>query len=302
MDQAVQASVTMDNSEQRYQFTEAINANAAKAMRQNQRVQRVSIPANSGRSLSFMIRPNRVGLTTLKITAISPLAGDTIHQVLKVEPDGVTKYVNQPVFVSLNGNSRLHRRSLSELEKTLEVKIPPEAVEDSEEVVFQVGANIEAPTLEHLDELVRLPSGCGEQNMFNFVPNILVLRYLDAANRNSPRIAAEAKNFLAVGYQRELTYKHNDGSYSAFGPSDAKGSTWLTAYVIRSFHQAIKYTFIDPNILTAGLDFLAGRQVPSGEFPELGKVFHNDHGNPLALTSYVLLAFFENQVSSHFWH
>lgn len=39
-----------------------------------------------------------------------------------------------------------------------------------------------------------------------------------------------------VGYQRELTYKHDDGSYSAFGKSDESGNTWsvnlLTARVM----------------------------------------------------------------------
>lgn len=29
-----------------------------------------------------------------------------------------------------------------------------------------------------------------------------------------------------AGYQRELNYKHNDGSYSAFGKSDESGNTW----------------------------------------------------------------------------
>lgn len=39
-----------------------------------------------------------------------------------------------------------------------------------------------------------------------------------------------------VGYQRELTYKHDDGSYSAFGKNDESGNTWsvnlLTALVM----------------------------------------------------------------------
>ena len=29
-----------------------------------------------------------------------------------------------------------------------------------------------------------------------------------------------------VGYQRELNYRHNDGSYSAWGGSDGSGSLW----------------------------------------------------------------------------
>ena len=33
--------------------------------------------------------------------------------------------------------------------------------------------------LQNLERLVRVPTGCGEQNMIGFVPNILVRRYLD---------------------------------------------------------------------------------------------------------------------------
>lgn len=29
-----------------------------------------------------------------------------------------------------------------------------------------------------------------------------------------------------TGYQRQLTYRHRDGSYSAFGERDASGSMW----------------------------------------------------------------------------
>ena len=32
------------------------------------------------------------------------------------------------------------------------------------------------PTLENLGSLVRMPYGCGEQNMLNFAPNIFILR------------------------------------------------------------------------------------------------------------------------------
>lgn len=102
---------------------------------------------------------------------------------------------------------------------------------------------------------------------------------------------------METGYQIELNYKRSDGSFSAWGQHDALGSTWLTAYVIRSFHQAAKYIDIDKNVLVAGLDFLVSRQSTDGKFKELGMVIHNSHGSPLALTSFVLLTFFENEVS-----
>ncbi|KAH8372685.1 hypothetical protein KR009_002838 [Drosophila setifemur] len=293
MNTPVMASVTLDNSDQEYEFVENTRTN----FDQRQRVRSVSIPAHSGRSFSFMIRPKKIGMTTLKITARCPLAGDILHQNLKVEADGVTKYVNRPVFVNLK--SRRNTRSLLQpektLEKTLDVELPPDVVPGSEVFEFEVGGDIQAPTIDRLDDLVRLPTGCGEQNMFNFVPNILVLRYLDATNNPDPKVHEKAKGFLNTGYQRELTYKRDDGSFSAFGKNDVAGSTWLTAYVIRSFHQAAKYTNVDDDVLNRGLQFLVSRQQSSGEFRELGKVIHFDHGSPLVLTSFVLLAFFENQ-------
>lgn len=41
-----------------------------------------------------------------------------------------------------------------------------------------LSGDIMGPILSNLDKLVQMPYGCGEQNMLNFVPNIVVLRYL----------------------------------------------------------------------------------------------------------------------------
>ncbi|KAH8325843.1 hypothetical protein KR067_008813, partial [Drosophila pandora] len=286
LDKALDVDVTMDNSDGEYEFTEATNDVLEKASDDVQRTKRETVPANSGKSLSFMIRPKNVGTTTLKITATSPLAGDTIHQKLKVEPEGVTQFENRAVFINL--------KDQPEFSQTLDAEIPQEAVPQSEFIEFSVVGDLLGPTLQNLDNLVRMPYGCGEQNMVNFVPNILVLKYLEVTGRRMPAVETKAKKFLEIGYQRELTYKHDDGSYSAFGKSDKSGSTWLTAYVMRSFHQAGKYTDVDPKVVIAGLDFLVSKQKENGEFPEVGKLFDNANQNSLALTSFVLLAFFEN--------
>ena len=42
-------------------------------------------------------------------------------------------------------------------------------------------------------------------------------------NKDQPLIIS---CFPVVGYQREQTYRHNDGSYSAFGGRDTSGSIW----------------------------------------------------------------------------
>ncbi|XP_034490951.1 CD109 antigen isoform X4 [Drosophila innubila] len=287
LDKTLEAEVTMDNADKEFEFTEATNEVEEKSIDEIQRVKRITVPSNNGKSVSFMIRPKKVGSLTLKITATSPLAGDTIHQKLKVEPEGVTKFENRAVFINLQNQI--------EFSQELKVDIPAEAVPDSGFIEFSVVGDLLGPTIKNLDNLVRMPYGCGEQNMVNFVPNILVVKYLEVTNRKMPSVVSRAKKFLEVGYQRELTYKHDDGSYSAFGKSDPSGSTWLTAYVVRSFHQAAKYTNVDPKIIMEGLDFLASKQKENGEFPEVGKLFDNANHNALGLTSFVLIAFFENE-------
>ncbi|XP_037958081.1 CD109 antigen-like isoform X3 [Teleopsis dalmanni] len=286
MSQPLTAEVTMDNTDGDYQFIEATNEVDENSINEVKRVKRVTIPANSGASVSFLIRPNRVGDVSMKITAITPVAGDSIHQPLKVEPEGVPVYKNDAVFINLqetmtqNGN--------------FNINIPPEAVPDSEVIDFSVIGDVLGPTLNNLDQLVRKPYGCGEQNMINFVPNILVLRYLDATNKSMPSLRDKAKGFVENGYQRELTYKHDNGAYSAFGKSDPSGSTWLTAYVVRSFHQAAKFIFIDPNVNKQGLNYLASVQAENGSFTEHARLLDSTNHNKLVITAFVLMAFFEN--------
>ncbi|XP_044316072.1 CD109 antigen-like [Drosophila rhopaloa] len=289
----VRATVSMDNSDREYEFVEATSANVTKELLHLRREKSLYIPANTGRSISFMIRPKKIGLITLKITALAPNAGDTIHERLKVKADGVTKYVNKAVLINVQ---RLHRRHTMYMpQRTITVEQPEDIVSGTMVVGAAVAKTIQAPQLDNLNGLVRAPFGCGEQNMMNFVPNVLVLGYLENRKNKNPALSAQAKTYLETGYQRELTYKRDDWSFSAFGQSDRAGSTWLTAYVLRSFHQAQKFVHIDDNVMTRGLDFLESRQVASGEFQERGRVIHNSHGSPLALTSFVLLAFFENK-------
>jgi len=294
LDRQVEASVWMDNSDQEYDFSEVISEKVARNLQQGRRYKRITIPAQSGGSLSFMIRTKKVGLTSLKITAQCPWAQDSIHERLRVEADGVTKYVNKAVLVKVTDRNR---RSLGEPEKYITVERPPNAVPGSEHSVISVGGDMQASTLTNIEDLVRLPHGCGEQNMIDFVPNILVLRYLEGTNRRDPAIEQKAKGFLATGYQTELTYKHSDGSYSTWGPTQyySRSSTWLTAYVIRSFLMAKRYTHIDPSVLREGLSFLASKQKGNGRFL-LNGVYYSAMKNSLAFSSYVLLTFLENKV------
>lgn len=154
--------------------------------------------------------------------------------------------------------------------------------------------------MKNLDSLIRMPYGCGEQNMLNFVPNIVIINYLNSTKQLNEALKTKALNYMEIGYQRELTYKHKDGSFSAFGDSDTSGSTWLTAFVARSFRQASEHINIEERIIAEALKWLSAVQQKDGSFPEVGQVCHTDMqggaGSGIALTAYTLIAFVANKV------
>jgi CD109 antigen len=100
---------------------------------------------------------------------------------------------------------------------------------------------------------------CGEQNMLNFVPNILVLDYLRGMKKTIPGLESKAIGFMELGYQKQLRFKRYDGSFSAFGKWDQSGSTWLTAFVVKSFYQAKKYINIQDSVIKQALNWRIGK-------------------------------------------
>lgn len=108
--------------------------------------------------------------------------------------------------------------------------------------------------------------------------------------------------FFWPGYQRQMKYRHNDYSYSAWGENEygnATGSLWLTAFVIKSMGQSSSYIDIDMDDIKASAEWIKSRQLETGCFPQVGRVFSSylkggyDGENPAGLTAFVLIAFIE---------
>lgn len=137
---------------------------------------------------------------------------------------------------------------------------------------FLLLGDILGGSVKNIEKLIQMPDGCGEQNMLNFVPNIVILDYLQATKQLTTAVETKAITFMNAGYQRELSYKHEDGSFSAFGRRDKSGSTWLTAFVARSFIQASKYIQVEQRVINEALTWLSHIQAANGSFPEVGNV------------------------------
>ena len=166
--------------------------------------------------------------------------------------------------------------------------------------LLMFSGDIMGPTLQNLDSLVRMPTGCGEQNMLGFAPNIFVMQYLSGVNQATTDIVSKATEYMKTGYQRELNYRHDDGSYSAFGKNDESGSMWLTAYVVKSFAQARPFIFVDNADLVKSIAWFQTKQLENGCFPQVGRVLHKsmkgglaNGGSDATLSTFVLISMLE---------
>ena len=65
-------------------------------------------------------------------------------------------------------------------------------------LLFRAG-DVMGSALSDLDKLLALPTGCGEQNMLKFAPNIYVLEYLIQTNQLTDKIKEKAVGFLQTG-------------------------------------------------------------------------------------------------------
>lgn len=105
-------------------------------------------------------------------------------------------------------------------------EIPKYVVKDSEYVEVSAVGDLLGPAMINLENLIRLPTGCGEQNLVHFMPNLIIMNYLRNTGQFNTAIQKEAIRHLETAYQQELTYKRPDGSFSIFGNRDNSGSTW----------------------------------------------------------------------------
>uniref|UniRef100_A0A8C6JJE3 CD109 antigen n=1 Tax=Melopsittacus undulatus TaxID=13146 RepID=A0A8C6JJE3_MELUD len=248
--------------------------------------QSVSVPSEDGKTVQFPIKPKQLGEVPIKVTAISSAASDAIIQKVLVKAEGVEQTYSQTVLLDLNGNKP---RSVS---KTLDFTFPSDVVSGSERVQVTAVGDLLGPSINGLSSLIKMPYGCGEQNMINFAPNVYVLQYLTKTRQLREDIKSKAVSFMRKGYQRELLFQRDDGSFSAFGNDDPSGSTWLSAFVLRCFLQARPFIDIDQDVLMDTAKWIVRHQKLNGEFREPGKVLHSDlqggTNNPVTLTAYIM--------------
>jgi CD109 antigen len=254
-----------------------------------------SISSDSAHTETWIIRAIESGVIPINVRAVvdGNLAGDEIERLLIVKPEGIP--------LSHTQNNLIQNDDVIDSN----VPFPPNTVSGSKRIEVRFFANVLANTLDNIDQLLKMPYGCGEQNMYNFAPAVFIYDYLNQIDALDKKIEEKARRIIETGYQRELKYRHGSGGYSAFGDnsySKRNASTVLTSFVAKCFSAANRLVddeIIDDRILNTDLDWLSSRIGRDGHVKEDGAVFSSQlmgamkkDGN-VAITAYTAIVFAE---------
>uniref|UniRef100_A0AAV2KCX4 Uncharacterized protein n=1 Tax=Knipowitschia caucasica TaxID=637954 RepID=A0AAV2KCX4_KNICA len=203
------------------------------------------------------------------VSASSPGAQDTVERRIYVKHEGVPRSYSESRLLLL---SQLQK----EVKEAILYEVPEHAVIDSCNIEVSAVGELLAFSLDSLDSLVQMPSGCGEQNMIHFAPMVYVLQYLKSIGETSGERVQKIKHLLTTGYEKQLSFLRRDGAFSAFGDSDPSGSTWLSAFVLRVFVAAQPFFPVGPEVVQTVGAWLMQQQRRDGHFAEAGRVIHSE--------------------------
>uniref|UniRef100_A0A8C4NSU3 Anaphylatoxin-like domain-containing protein n=1 Tax=Dicentrarchus labrax TaxID=13489 RepID=A0A8C4NSU3_DICLA len=152
-----------------------------------------------------------------------------------------------------------------------------------------------------MGSLIFQPWGCGEQNLARMTLPVIATIYLDQTNQWEAvgfDKRKEALQHIKTGYENELAYRKNDGSFTVF--QGDQSSTWLTAYVAKVFAMAKDLVAVQNHIICDAVKFLIlNAQQPDGMFREDGYVFSSamraGTDSDASMTAFCLIAMQESR-------
>ncbi|XP_013420336.1 venom factor isoform X1 [Lingula anatina] len=254
-------------------------------------------------SVSYPIVPLEAGEYPIKVKAFTSFGPDIVEKKLLVVPEGIEKVKSYSVILDPAGRLSRFKRSSRDTDQRqtniVDARPPEEAIEGTEKCTVSALGSVVGPSVSSyingIEEFMVMPKGCGEQTMIYMAPTLYATYYLKKTGQLTPEVEKKALNFITEGYKRELTFRKEDGSFSAWTHYPA--STWLTAFVVKNFCRAKEYVYIDDNVICSGIKWLLKNQHANGVFFESGEVVHKEmtgglHGDA-SLTAFVSIALSE---------
>ncbi|KAM9363158.1 complement C3-like [Symphorus nematophorus] len=246
--------------------------------------QEVKVGPQTTRSVPFIIIPMKEGQHRIEVKASvrDSSLNDGVMKILRVVAEGIL--VKSPMVITLDPA----KKGVAGIQEIIiNSNIPLKDVAPNTPAITQIsltGKESMSAVVENaisgnsMGSLIYQPSGSGESNIAHMTMPVIATVYLDKTNqwetvgfdkRN------EALQYIRAGYQKELVFRKNDGSFAVF--SNRQGSTWLTAYVAKVFAMANSVVTVNRNIICDAITFLIrNAQQPDGMFGEVGPLYHGE--------------------------
>lgn len=261
----------------------------------------------------------KLGTVNISISAVTQAARKTISRLLHVEADGIPQMMHTSMVLDLTQSSYLLKYLDTNVTESPVVKYDKvrRYIYNSNKASVSVSGGAVGPIFPTLpmdsNSSLKLPSDCGEQNMFNFAVNLLSISYLRQTSQETSEMKRDVFKHLNLLYQRQLSFRNKDGSFKVF-KSSTEPSVWLTAFVARYLHSATaqeweNYIYIDPDVIDSAIGWLVSKQTTEGAFVEQSFFAHDrklDNGarstlgmapedfrlKNVSLTAFVLIALY----------
>ncbi|XP_030384832.1 CD109 antigen [Scaptodrosophila lebanonensis] len=258
--------------------------------------------------------PQRLGDVDVTLHVATLLGTDTITRRLHVESDGLPQYRHQSVLLDLSNRAYVLEYMHVNVTQTPEIpyQVDRYFVYGSNRARISVVGDVVGPIFPTMpvnaSSLLYLPMESAEQNAFSFAANLYTIMYMRLINQRNKTLEKNAFYHMNIGYQRQLSFMREDGSFSLFRSdwNNSASSVWLTSYCLRIFQEASFYEWenfiwIDSTIIEKNMRWLLQHQTPEGAFYEVTwlpdrKINRTNYANytslrnrNITLTSHVLI-------------
>lgn len=162
-EKVLDCDVTLFNEDRHFNFSIATNEqndeqqlNRAFAYK----TRKIKVPAKESVPVSFLITSNKVGPINLKVKAKSSIAGDSVVRTLLVKPEGETQYRNEARLIDLE-----KRKDKELFNERVNISLPNKLIAGSGFLTVSLIGDLIGSSLNGIENLVLMPTGCGEQTM-----------------------------------------------------------------------------------------------------------------------------------------
>ena len=241
----------------------------------------VSVSPNGTQMVYIPIEITKEGENTFRVESKADNKSDIVEKNLNVEINGfkVEKMVSSGIITE---------------NYSMDILFDEKYIVGSEKLKLRIFPSAMVQTIDNIDAMLKLPTGCFEQTSSSLYPDILVLKYLQNTGLDNKVIKEKALDYILKGYQKLLTYEVNGtkGGYSLYGNSPAEPV--ITAFGLMEFNELKEVYDVDEKVIENMKEYLFKEQKSNGAFnyssTYIGGAVSTDE---LAMSSYIAWALSE---------